>query len=282
MSLVEAPPHAETEVVIRPHSAVSLADLGELWRYRELLWTLAARDVSVRYKQAALGIAWALLQPLSQMVIFTVLFNRFAGIRSGSSVPYPLFCFSGLVAWAWFSSSLAQASDSLVANGNLVSKVYFPRAIMPAAVVLAAAADFAVGFGLVLVLTLWFHVSLSWTLIFAPLVAALGALIAFACGLWLAAINIQFRDVRYALPFLTQLLIYLTPVIYPAQLIPPKYQLLLWLNPMAAVVDGFRAALFGLPLPGLRLLVALAAALVVGAGGFLYFRKMEQTFADRL
>jgi lipopolysaccharide transport system permease protein len=273
---------AEYELVIKPHAAISLADLADVWRYRELLWTLASRDVRVRYKQAAFGVAWALLQPLTQMIIFTVLFNRLAGIRADAPVAYPLFCFSGIVIWQLFSSGLTNASNSLVENANVISKVWFPRVVVPLATILAAGVDFAVGLVLVLIMMPLFGAPFHASIVFALPLVLLSAGSAVAVGLWTSAINLQFRDVRYALPFLLQLLIFLTPVFYPSSLIPPRWQPLLYLNPMAAVVDGFRASLFGTPMPWERLGVAVVAATVVGLGGFLYFRRMEQTFADRV
>ncbi len=270
------------ELVIRPYSLVSLGDLGDVWRYRELLWTLTARDIRVRYKQAAFGILWALIQPLAQMLVFTVLFNRLAGIRADAPVPYALFCFSGATIWTLFSTGLGQASNSLVENAKVITKVYFPRIIVPLSSVLVAGMDFAIGFVLLLIVIPLFGVSLHVGILLTPMFAILAALCAFAIGVWTSAINIQFRDVRYALPFFLQLLIYVTPVFYPSSLVPEKYRFLLLFNPMSAVVDGFRAALFGMPLPWARLGLAFAAALAVALAGFLYFRRMEQSFADRV
>jgi homopolymeric O-antigen transport system permease protein len=270
------------ELVIRPHAAISLGDLADLWRFRELLWMLAMRDVRVRYKQAAFGVAWALLQPVTQMIIFTALFNRMAGIRADVPVPYALFCFSGVVVWSLFSTGLSHASESLVANANVIGKVWFPRAVVPLATVLAALVDFVFAFLLLLLMTPLMGASLHASLFWCLPLALLAAACAFAFGLWTSAINIQFRDVRYALPFVLQLLIFVTPVFYPSSLVPARYHALLACNPMVAVVDGFRAALFGTPLPLEGLLLSLLTVLVVGAIGFLYFRRMEQTFADRV
>jgi lipopolysaccharide transport system permease protein len=276
----ELPP--DYELVIRPHAAVSLADFADLWRYRELLWTLAMRDVRVRYKQAAFGVAWALLQPVAQMIIFTVLFNRLAGIRADVPVPYALFCFSGVVVWTLFSTGLSHASESLVANANVIGKVWFPRAVVPLATVIAAMVDFVFAFVLLLLLAPAFGAPLHLSLLCCVPLALLAASCAFAVGLWTSAINIQFRDVRYALPFVLQLLIFVTPVFYPSSLLPLRYRPLLLANPMAAILDGFRAALFGTPMPLVPLGLATAIVVIVGASGFLYFRRMEQTFADRV
>lgn len=268
--------------VIRPESVVSIRDLRDVWSYRELLWILALRDVAVRYKQAALGVTWALLQPLAQMVIFTVLFNRFAGIRSDMDVPYSVFCFSGLTVWGLFASGLAHASESLVSNANLVTKVYFPRVIIPIASILTAVVDFIVALVLLFVLMLFFGVPFHATSVLVIPIALVAALCAIALGLWTSALNLQFRDVRYALPFFIQLLVYCTPVFYPASMIPVRYRQVFDLNPMAAVVDSFRACLFGTPIPFGRLVLATAIASAVGFVGFIWFRRMERTFADRV
>jgi lipopolysaccharide transport system permease protein len=270
------------ELTIRPYSMVSLADLRDIWRYRELLWTLTTRDIRVRYKQAAFGILWAAIQPLAQMLIFTVLFSRLAGIRADAPVPYAAFTLSGAVLWTLFSTGLAQASNSLVENERVISKVYFPRIIIPVSSVLVAGMDFLIGLSLLLIVLPFFGVSFHSSIVLAPIFAVLAALCALSIGVWTSAINIQFRDVRYALPFFLQLLIYVTPVFYPSSLVPERYRFLLLLNPMAAVIEGFRAALFGLPLPWARLGISFVAALVVALAGFLYFRRMEQTFADRV
>lgn len=272
----------ERELLIRPESALSLRDFYDIWAYRELLWILALRDVSVRYKQAALGVAWALLQPLSQMVIFTVLFNRFAGIQADMNVPYSVFCFSGLTVWGLFASGLTHASESLVSNSNLVTKVYFPRVIIPVASILTAVVDFAITLVLLVVLMLVLHVPFHLSGLLAIPVAMIAGLCAISLGLWTSALNLQFRDVRYALPFFIQMLVYLTPVFYPTSLIPARFRPILALNPMAAVVDSFRACLFGTPIPVERLALATAVALLVGLVGFLWFRRMERTFADRI
>jgi lipopolysaccharide transport system permease protein len=272
---------ADFVLVIRPRGAVSLRDLAELWRKRELLWTLAMRDVSVRYKQAALGVAWALLQPAMQMIVYTLLFNRVAGIRADAGVPYPLFCFAGVVVWSLFANGLQRASESLVDNAQVITKVYFPRVVVPVAAIMAAAVDFVIGFLLLLILMPIFGASFHASTALAPLLALLAALAALSLGLWTSAVNIQYRDVRYALPFFIQMLIFVTPVFYPASMIPARWRFLLDLNPMAAVVDGFRAAMFGTAMPWMRLGASMALCAVVGAVGFIYFRHMERTFADR-
>ncbi len=273
---------AKHPIVIRPSRVLSRRDLVDLWEYRELLWILAARDVKVRYKQAALGITWALLQPLTQTVIFTVLFHRLAGIGSSESVPYPVFCMAGLTVWGLFANGLSHASDSLINSANLVTKVYFPRAIIPLATVLTAAVDSAIAFVFLLGLMWVMHVPIHWTAVFAIPIAGIAALCATGLGLWLSALNLQYRDIRHALPFFVQILVYLTPVFYPASMVPRRFRPLLGLNPMAAVVDGFRAAMFGTPLPLAQLGGAALIASIVTALAFIRFRRLEQTFADRI
>lgn len=270
------------ELVLRPQSALAWQDFRDGWDYRELMWILALRDVSVRYKQASLGVAWAVLQPVTQMIIFTVLFNRFAGIRPDSAVPYPVFCFSGLAVWMLFSSGLTQASESLVASANLVTKVYFPRVIIPLASVLTAVVDFTIALVLLAALMIYFRVPLHWSALLALPIAAVSVLCASALGMWTSALNLNYRDVRYALPFVIQILVYLTPVFYPSSMVPERYRWVLALNPMAAVVDSFRAALFGTPLPFLRLGLSALVAVVVGLLGFVWFRSLERTFADHV
>jgi lipopolysaccharide transport system permease protein len=269
-------------LVIRPTTALSWQDFRDAWDYRELLLILALRDVRVRYKQASLGIAWALIQPLTQMVIFTVLFNRLAGIKSDSTVPYPVFCFAGLTVWGLFANGLAHSSESLIGSANLVTKVYFPRVLIPLASILTAVVDASIAGVMLLGLMAFMKVPFHATIVFAVPIAAIAALCAAALGLWMSALNLRYRDVRYALPFATQMLVYATPVFYSASMIPQKYKFLLSLNPMAAVVDGFRAALFGTPIPFARLGLAAGMALVVGLLGYVRFRRLEQTFADQI
>jgi lipopolysaccharide transport system permease protein len=270
------------EVVIRPDSRLSLQHVRDIWDSRELLWILARRDVSVRYKQAFFGVAWAVLQPVTQMIVFTVLFNRFGGIRSGSDLPYPVFCFSGVAIWSLFGSGLSHASESLVASSGLVTKVYFPRAVLPLAALGSAVVDFCIAFVLTFALAFWFGVPLHMTALLAPVFAVLAAACAVAIGFWTSALNLQYRDIRYALPFFLQLLVFVTPVFYPPTLIPERWRPFLALNPMAAVVESFRAALFGQAIPWQRAGLSTLAVLVIGILGFVRFRSLERTFADRV
>jgi lipopolysaccharide transport system permease protein len=269
-------------LVLRPTTTLSLQDFRDAWEYRELAWILALRDVRVRYKQASLGVAWALIQPLSQTIIFSILFNRFAGIRGDVGVPYSVFCLAGLTVWSLFANGLSHASDSLITSANLVTKVYFPRVLIPLATILTAVVDASIAgvmlVGLMIVKQVPFHASI----VLVPAIAAIAALWSAAIGLWTSALNLQFRDVRHALPFFIQLMVYATPVFYPASMIPERFRVWLALNPMAAVVESFRGALFGTPIPMAHLFAATLAALVIGLLGFMRFRRLEQSFADRI
>ena len=276
------PSPAGRTLVLRAVKALSWQDFVDAWDYRELLWILAVRDVKVRYKQASLGITWALLQPLTQMVIFTVLFNRFAGIHGDSTVPYPVFCLAGLTVWSLFASGLSLSSESLINSANLVTKVYFPRVIVPLATIFTAAVDSAIAGTLLVGLMIAMRVPFHATALLAIPIAAIAGLCAAALGLWTSAINLQFRDVRHALPFFIQLLVYATPVFYSSSIVPERYRPLLAFNPMVAVVNGFRAALFGTEIPFVELGVSIGVAVVVGLLGFIRFRHLEQTFADRI
>ncbi|HLK88488.1 MAG TPA: ABC transporter permease [Polyangia bacterium] len=269
-------------LVIRPTSGFSWQDIVDIWRYRELLWILGLRDVKVRYKQASMGVLWAALQPLAQMVTFTVIFHRFAGLQGDGSVPYSIFCLAGVTVWGLFSNGLSLASESLLNSTNLVTKVYFPRVIMPLATIFTAAVDSAIAGFLLLIFMAAQRVPLHASAVLALPIAAIGALCAAAIGLWTSAINLQYRDVRHALPFFMQLLVYTSPVFYSSAMVPARYRSLLFLNPMVAVIDGFRGALFGTSIPFARLGLSLLIALVVGSLGFLRFRQLERTFADRI
>ncbi len=254
--------------------------LSELWRYRELLYFLAWRDIKVRYKQAALGACWAILQPLLTMIIFTLFFGKLVGVPS-NGVPYPLFAYCALVLWTYFSGVVGQAGQSMLGNTNLITKVYFPRVVMPASNALSGLLDLAIGLSLLVPMLAYYRVQPGWSLLWAP-VLLLG-LILFTTGtsLILSALIVRFRDVKYTVPFVIQLGLFITPVIYPTSLIPRRFQALAALNPLAGIVDGFRACLF----PGTRLdpmltAVSLTLCVLVFVGGFLYFRRAERFFAD--
>jgi lipopolysaccharide transport system permease protein len=272
-----------TEVTrIRPRRGWQALDLRELWAYRELLWFLTVRDVKLRYKQTLLGVAWAVLQPVLSVVVFTLFFGRLAGLGSDGP-PYPLLALAALLPWQLFAHALAQASNSVVAEQRLVTKVYFPRLIVPLASVLSGLVDFAVTFVLVLLpLMAWCGTPMTARVLVVPILALFALAAALAVGLWLAALNVQYRDVRYTLPFLTQLWMFATPVVYPSTVVPERFRALYYaLNPMAGVVDSFRWAFLGQPdLPPLPLAASVAGVALFLAGGVFYFRRVERTFAD--
>lgn len=266
--------------MIRPSIGWRSLDLGEVWRYRELLYFLTRRDISVRYKQTALGAAWAVLQPVLLMVVFTAVFGTLARIPS-DGLPYPLFAFAALLPWQLFSFALTEASNSLVGNQRLITKVYFPRLVIPLASTLPAVVDFGIAFVVLLALMTWFAVVPTVAVVALPIFVGLALMTSLGVGIWLSALNVEYRDVRYTLPFLTQLWFFATPIVYPASLLPEPWRTLLGLNPMAGVVEGFRWALLGTAAPAAGLIAASAiVALVVLLTGTLYFRRVERGFAD--
>jgi len=265
--------------VIRPSSGWSGLHLRDLWTSRELVYFLVWRDVKVRYKQTALGAAWALLQPLLAMCVFSLFFGRLARVGS-DGVPYPLFNLAGLVPWTYFAFSLTEAANSVVGSRQLITKVYFPRLAIPLAPVLAGLVDLAIAFGLLLAVMAWYGFVPGPRILLVPLLVLLTAVTAFGAGLWLAALNVRYRDVRYVLPFLTQLWLFATPVVYPSSLVPAAWRPVYGLNPMAGVVDGFRWALLGAGSPWGTLPVSICTAVALVAGGAYYCRRMERSFAD--
>ncbi|MEM7260791.1 MAG: ABC transporter permease [Planctomycetota bacterium] len=266
---------------IRPVKGWARLDLGELWSYRELLFFMVWRDIKVRYKQTVLGAAWAILQPLFTMLVFTLFFGRLAGIPS-DGVPYALFAFAALVPWTFFANALLMGSTSVVENANLIKKVYFPRLIVPFASVLAGTVDFLLAFVVLLALMASFGVAPTANIVWVPAFFTLALITALGVGLWLAAMNVQFRDVRYAIPFLTQLWMFSTPVVYPTSLITdPFWKMLYGLNPMVGVVEGFRWALLGTEsAPGPTIAVSAVGAVLLAVTGLFYFRRLEKTFVD--
>lgn len=254
--------------------------LGELWTYRELLYFLVWRDVKVRYKQTALGAAWAVLQPLLTMIVLTVFFGRLAKIPS-NGVPYPLFVYTALLPWQLFAFALTESANSLVGNQSLITKIYFPRLIVPLASVLAGLVDFGISFVVLLILMFYYRITPTATIVVLPLFIILAVATALSVGLWLSALNVQFRDVRYTIPFLTQFWLFATPVAYPSSLVPERWRVWYGLNPMAGVVEGFRWALLGKARsPGTLLWVSVLVVVLLLIGGLAYFRRMESTFAD--
>ena len=253
---------------------------GDLWAYRELLYFLVWRDVKVRYKQTALGAAWAIIQPVLTMVVFSVFFGRLASMPS-DGIPYPIFAYTALVPWTFFAHALGQASNSLVGSSHLVKKVYFPRLVVPLASVLSGIIDFLLAFGVLIVLMMWYGVGFSPRVLAVPLLILEVVVTALGVALWLSALNVEYRDVRYAVPFLTQFWLFATPVAYPSSLLTEPWRTLYGLNPMVGVVDGFRWALLqtGSP-PGAMTALSALVSLVLLVGGAYYFRRLERTFAD--
>jgi lipopolysaccharide transport system permease protein len=276
------PPGPASAVVrVAPAGAWPGFDLPELWRYRGLLFFLVWREIKVRYAQTVLGAAWAILQPLLTTVVFTVIFGRFARLPS-DGVPYPLFSLAALVPWTYFNTAVSGASNSLTANTSLVTKVCFPRLVIPGAAVLAALLDLAVSIVALLVLMLFYHAApRPAALVLVPVSVLMMVLTAAGMGFWLAALNIQYRDVKYVVPFLLQLWMFASPVVYPLSLVPDRYRLAYSLNPLAGAIAGFRSALLGAGGPtGVEFGVSLGMACLIFVGGAAYFRRTERVFAD--
>lgn len=265
---------------IEAKKGVHWINLPELWRYRELLFFLVWRDVSVRYRQSLLGIGWAILQPFLTMIVFTIIFGRFAKIPS-DGIPYPIFSYCGLLAWTYFSRSLSASSGSLVGSKNLISKVYFPRLILPLSGVIVGIVDFVVAFSFLIVMMLWYGIVPTLGLFFLPLFIIMAMMTALGTGLWLTALNVMYRDIKFVVPFLTQLWMFGSPVIYSSTLFPEKWRTLYSLNPMVGVIEGFRWALLGKAAPDWNI-VAISSLVILFLlfSGLMYFRKMEKTFAD--
>lgn len=256
--------------------------LHELWDYRELLYFFGWRDIKVRYRQTVMGALWAIIQPLFTMVIFSLFFGRLAGVPS-DGLPYPIFSYAALVPWAFFANALTQASNSLVVSANMIKKIYFPRLALPISTVLAGVVDFALAFIVLLGMMLYYGLAPTINALWLPLFLLLALIASLGVSLWLSAMNVQFRDVRYVLPFLTQAWLFVTPIAYPSSLLPEPWRTLYGLNPMAGVVEGFRWALLGTDTaPGPMTAVSAVVALALLVSGAFYFRRMEQGFADVL
>jgi lipopolysaccharide transport system permease protein len=266
-------------LIIEPARGWEGLELRELWRYRGLLYFLTWRDVKVRYKQTLLGAAWAVLQPVLTMLVFSIIFGQLAKLPS-EGIPYPIFTFTALLPWQLFAFALANSSNSLVGSQNLVSKVYFPRLVIPIASVLPGLVDFGISFVVLVGMMFFYQVPLTARILALPLLLILALASALAVGVWLSALNVQYRDVRYVVPFLTLFWQYATPVAYSSTLIPEKWRLLYGLNPMTGVVEGFRWALLGKGEIGALIWISAAIVLAMLVGGVAYFRRMEASFAD--
>lgn len=265
---------------IEPSSGWAPIKLAELWEYRELLYFLTWRDIKVRYKQTALGAAWAILQPVLTMAVFSLFFGRLAKVPS-DGIPYPIFSFAALVPWTFFANGLNQSSNSLVMSANLIKKVFFPRLTIPLATVLAGLVDFVLALGVLFLMMAGYGVRPGWPVLTLPFFLLLAVMTSLGVGLWLAALNVEYRDVRYVVPFLTQFWMFATPIAYPSSLLPEPWRVVYGLNPMVGVVEGFRWALLGTQTSlGPTLLASAIAATVLLVSGAFYFRRMERTFAD--
>jgi lipopolysaccharide transport system permease protein len=255
--------------------------LSEIWRCREILYFLTWRDVKVRYKQAALGVAWAVLQPLFTMVVFSLTFGRLAKMPS-DGIPYPLFSFSALLLWTYFSVTLAQVGNSLITNSSLITKIYFPRVLLPAAASLVGLLDLLVGSVFLLGLMIYYRdaIHLGWALLLTPVFVAQTAILVMGAGMLLAALNVRYRDVKYTIPFVTQIGLFVSPVIYPISFFPPRYQSWLALNPMTGIIEGFRACLLDVPVNWQLVGISWLVTLVILLLGGLHFRSTERVFAD--
>ncbi len=266
--------------IIEPKKGWLLINFRELWQFRELLYFLAWRDVKVKYKQTALGVTWAILQPVLTMLIFSVLFGRLAGMPS-DGVPYPIFVYIGLLPWQYFASVLGQSTNSVVGGSNMITKIYFPRLIMPASTAIAAILDLLIASVVLGVMMVYYGVGVSSGILLVPLLVLLTVMNAVGFGLWFSALNVKYRDIQYAIPFLIQIWMFATPVIYPTSLVGDKYGWLLMLNPMGGVIEAFRPAVLGhLPIHWTSLGISTAIGLLVFIGGLFYFRSVERYFAD--
>lgn len=273
-----APDDLPVTIITPPKKWVPI-DFKELWAYRELLYIFTWRDVKLRYKQTALGAAWAIIQPLFAMVIFTVIFGGFAKIPS-EGVPYPLFSLAALLPWTLFAEGLSRSTLSMVQNQNILTKVYFPRLIMPLSGILSPLVDFCVSFSILVVMMAYYGFMPTVNVIFLPLFILFAVLTSLSVGIWLSALNVMYRDFQYTVPFLVQIWLYASPVVYPSSLLPEKWQVLYGLNPMAGVIEGFRWALLGTNPPGAMMGVSLAVVLALLIAGIFYFRRVEQYYAD--
>jgi lipopolysaccharide transport system permease protein len=273
-------PSPTQRVKLKPRHGWQAIDLAELWHYRELLWILTLRDIKVRYKQTALGALWAIIQPLMMTAVSTIFFAGLGKLPT-DDVPAPLFYFCGMLPWQLFSGSLTNAGNSLIGNQNLITKVYFPRLAIPISAVMTGLIDFAIAFGVLLLMMAWYHHPITWAILFMPVFVAMIFLAALGAGLWLSALNVEFRDVRYVIPFLTQFWFFATPIVYPSSMAKQAWKRnLMGVNPLSGAVEGFRWCMLGKPAPSPMLLVSFTTIILVLVGGLFYFRRMEKTFAD--
>lgn len=280
---MSAPPLKATlsrqRLVIEPTHGWRALKLDEVWSYRDLLWLLAWRDVRVRYRQTVLGVGWAVLQPLVTILVFSLIFGRLAKVPSDGA-PYPAFAFSGLLPWTLFSTALTRAASSLVGNAALLSKVYFPRLVLPLGSVLTCLVDFGVSLIILFAVLAWYHIVPGAAALLIPVFVAYAIVAAWAVGIWMAALNVRYRDVNFALPFLVQIGLFISPVVYSASLVPGPFRILYALNPMTLVIQGFRWGLLGDAAPPPMMLISIPAIALILVSGVFYFRRTERFFAD--
>lgn len=269
----------ERHALIKSEEAGVQLNLGELWHYRELLYFLTLRDIKVRYKQTLMGVAWVIIQPLTTVLIFTLVFNRFVRLDTGS-LPYPLFALSGLLLWLFFANAVTNSTYSLVSNANLITKVYFPRMFIPAASVAAGLVDLGIAFLLLIVLYFYYGVAFTLNILLLPLFILMMALLALGVGLLSAAVTVKYRDLRHALPFIIQLWMFASPVIYPTSIVPEKWKWLVTINPVAGIIEGFRASLTGSSFDWVHVSISAVITLTVLVCSVYIFRRFEDTFAD--
>lgn len=267
--------------VIEPSRGWLPIDLRELWEFRDLLYFFVWRDIKVRYKQTFLGFAWAVIQPLSAMVIFSLFFGSLAKIPS-DGIPYPIFAYTALLPWTLFSESMTRSTNSMVMNANIIQKVYFPRVALPISSVLSPLLDFGIAFVILILMMIYFNITLTINIIWLPAFILLAMLTSLGIGLWTSALNAMYRDFQYVIPFIVQIWMFASPVVYPVSMIPEKYQFLYGLNPMAGVIEGFRWALLGTEAPGSVIIVSVAIAVLILVSGAFFFRRMQKMFADEV
>lgn len=271
---------SETITIIEPKSGWVALDFKEIWKYRELFYFLTKRDIKVRYKQTVLGGLWAIIQPFFTMIVFSIFFGRLAKLPS-DGIPYPIFVYAGLLPWTYFANALTQSGNSLVGNANLITKVYFPRVIIPASASLAGLLDLFIAMTLLGVMMVYYSLYPGITVLLLPFLVGLTFLCAVGVGLWLSALNVQYRDIRYAIPFLIQIWMFVSPVIYPASMVTERYKWVLALNPMGGVINAFRSCLLGhKPIDWSLLGISTIIIFALFFSGLYYFRRMEKTFAD--
>lgn len=266
-------------VSIRPGGRFAPIDLKSLWAYRELLYFLTWRDVKVRYKQTALGAAWAIIQPLFTMIVFSIFFGKLARMPS-DGIPYPIFAYAGLMPWTFFSNAVNSSGNSLVGSAHLITKVYFPRMIIPGAAVAAGLVDLIIALGILFILMIYYSVGVTWNILMLPALMLLTTLLAIAVGMWTSALNVKYRDIRYALPFAIQLTMFATPIIYPVSIVPVAWRWALSLNPLTGIIEGYRASFFGRPFDWTALAISAAITFALLLYAAYHFKRVERTFAD--